>query len=120
MPKPKAGFVRKLNLLAKEFENECVVIDNGINGNLFCSACGINLGSTRFLVKQHVETKKHLSNRALKSKQLTLPTLVKKDEFSMELFQVIFSLLFIDLLQRYPNFHQTNESSIGIVSLLIF
>lgn len=89
MPKTSTSAGCKVRLLSKEFEKECVILDNG---NLLCSVCGITLGLTRFLIKQHLETKKHIFNRNIKLKQQTLPSIIQKDQFSMELCQVIFSL----------------------------
>lgn len=84
MPKAVRTGLKLLNL-ANEFKNESIE-DNG--GSLFCSACGhvIN-GSTRFLVKQHVDTSKHQKNLALHMKQTTLKT-SKKREFPAELCEV--------------------------------
>lgn len=85
MPKAKTSASLKLSNLANEFKNESVVLESG---NLFCTACGKILGMSKFLIQQHIASKKHTTNCTLKSKHQPIPGCLVKNEFLIDLCEV--------------------------------
>lgn len=86
MPKTSASPAFKRQKLAKEFKDRDIVEEGS---SLFCKACGVTLGMTKFLVKQHINSKKHKASVDLKSKHQTLPAArQRKSDFASELCEV--------------------------------
>jgi len=87
--KPPVKAIQQLESLAKQYPGELIAVERNI---LICRSCPQQIMSTsnarKFLIDQHIKTRKHEKSRKLKGQQKTMNELKYENEYKKDLCAV--------------------------------